>query len=164
MSAPIPVISDTGPLSYLYKLGRLELLRQLYGRVVVPPAVVTELGVGHRLGKDLPDVAKYEWIELRAPPADALKAIEGLGAGETEGIALARELPGALLILDDAEARRVAQGFGLRVTGTVGVLVLAKDRRLINEVAPELDRLSTFGFRLAPPVRMAALLRAGEID
>lgn len=164
MTAIIPVISDTGPLSYLHKLGRLDLLRQLYGRILVPPAVVAELGVGHRLGKDLPDVAALEWIELRAPPADSLKEIEGLGAGETEGIALGRALPGALLLIDDAEARRVALEFCLRVTGTVGVLILAKDRRLIEQVAPELDRLSTFGFRLAPPVRVAALRRAGEAD
>ncbi|MBK8252599.1 MAG: hypothetical protein IPK82_08015 [Polyangiaceae bacterium] len=84
MTALIPVISDTGPLSYLHKLGRLDVLRQLYGRLLVPPAVVAELGVGHRLGKDLPDVAALEWIELRAPSADSLKEIEGLGAGETE--------------------------------------------------------------------------------
>lgn len=164
MTALFPVISDTGPLSYLYRLGRLDLLRQLYGRILVPPAGVAELGVGHRLGKDLPDVAALEWIELRAPPADSLKEITGLGAGETEGIALGRALPGALLLIDDAEARRVAVGFGLRVTGTVGVLILAKDRRLIEQVAPELDRLSTFGFRLAPHVRAAALRRAAEAD
>mgnify|MGYP000925306766 CR=1 FL=1 len=164
MTALVPVISDTGPLSYLYRLGRLDLLRQLYGRILVPPAVVAELGVGHRLGKDLPDVAALEWMELRAPPADSLKEITGLGAGETEGIALGRALPGALLLIDDAEARRVAVGFGLRVTGTVGVLILAKDRRRIEQVAPELDRLSTFGFRLAPHVRAAALRRAAEAD
>jgi predicted nucleic acid-binding protein len=81
MTTLIPVISDTGPLSYLHKLGRLDLLRQLYGRILVPPAVVAELGVGHRLGKDLPDVATLEWIELRAPLADSLKEIEGLGGG-----------------------------------------------------------------------------------
>jgi uncharacterized protein len=163
MTGVVPVISDTGPLSYLHKLGRLDLLRQLYGRILVPPAVVAELGVGHRLGKDLPDVAALAWIELRAPPADRLTEIEGLGAGETEGIALGRALAGALLLIDDAEARRVAVAFGLRVTGTVGVLIVAKERGFVDRIAPELDRLSTFGFRLAPPVRLAALRRAGEV-
>ncbi len=78
MTALLPVISDTGPLSYLHKLGRLDLLRELYGRILLPPAVVAELGVGHRLGKDLPDVAALAWIDLRAPPADSLEGIEGL--------------------------------------------------------------------------------------
>jgi predicted nucleic acid-binding protein len=150
-------------LSYLYKLGRLELLRTLYGRILVPTAVATELGVGHRLGKDLPDVGALEWLELRAPQADGLKEIDGLGAGETEAIAVARALPEGLLLLDDAAARRVAGGLGLRVTGTVGVLILAKERGLIERVAPELDRLSTFGFRLAPAARQFALRRAGEL-
>jgi predicted nucleic acid-binding protein len=162
MTALVPVISDTGPLSYLHKLGRLDLLRDLFGRILVPPAVVAELAVGHRRGKDLPDVAALAWIELRAPPAGSLAGIDGLGAGETEGIALARALPAAVLVVDDGEARRAALGFGLRVTGTVGVLILAKERHLIELVAPELDRLSTFGFRLAPPIRLAALQRAGE--
>lgn len=67
MSVAVAVISDTGPLSYLHRLGRIELLRCLYGRIIVPPAVVTELGAGHRLGKDLPDVAALSWIEVRVP-------------------------------------------------------------------------------------------------
>ncbi|CAN91288.1 hypothetical protein sce1131 [Sorangium cellulosum So ce56] len=162
MTLPVAVISDTGPLSYLHRLGRLELLQQLYRRLLVPPAVVAELNVGLRLGRDLPDVTTLDWIELRSPPAHALQGIDGLGAGETEGIALSRSLPGSLVLLDDGYARTVAASLGLHITGTAGVLVVAKERGLLDLVRPELERLQTFGFRLATPVWRAVLERAGE--
>jgi predicted nucleic acid-binding protein len=149
MTDPVAVISDTGPLSYLHRLRRLDILQHLYSRVLVPPAVVAELNVGLRQGKDLPDVTTLDWIELRSPPAHALQGIDGLGAGETEGIALSRSIAGSLLLLDDGHARKVATSLGLELTGTVGVLLLAKERALLDRVGPELDRLQTFGFRFA---------------
>jgi uncharacterized protein len=164
VKTPIAVISDTGPLSYLHRLQHLDILRQLYGRVLVPPAVVAELNRGLRLGKDLPDVTTLDWIDLRSPPAHALQGMDGLGAGEIEGIALARVMKGSLLILDDAQARRFAASLGLQLTGTVGVLLVAKERALLARVGPELDRLQAFGFRLAPAVRRTVLELAGEID
>lgn len=164
MIASITVISDTGPLSYLHRLQRLDILRQFYGRVIVPPAVVAELNVGLRLGRDLPDITTFPWIELRAPSADALKGIEGLGGGETEGIAIARTMKNALLLLDDGQARRIATAFGLRISGTIGVLLVAKEKGIIESVRPELDRLESFGFRLAAPVRLAVLQKAGEAE
>jgi hypothetical protein len=164
MSPTAAVISDTGPLSYLHRLGRLELLRILFGQILVPPAVVAELNAGHRLGRDLPDVARLDWIEIRTPPAEALRGIDGLGAGETEAIALATTLIDAVVLLDDGAARERATRLGLRITGTVGILLVAKERSLVDKLAPELDRLSTFGFRLAAAVRIAALRRAGEME
>ncbi|WP_437929261.1 DUF3368 domain-containing protein [Sorangium sp. So ce291] len=164
MTHPVAVISDTGPLSYLHRLGHLGILQQLYRQVLVPPAVVAELNAGLRLGRDLPDVTTLDWIELRSPPAHALQGIDGLGAGETEGIALSRSLAGSLVLLDDGYARKVAASLGLQLTGTVGVLLVAKERGLLGRVGPELERLQTFGFRLAAPVWRAVLERAGETD
>lgn len=164
MIASTTVISDTGPLSYLHRLGRLEILRQFYGRVIVPPAVVAEINLGIRLGRDLPDIATLPWIELRAPSANALKGIEGLGNGETEGIALARTTEDALLLLDDGQARRIATALGLRISGTIGVLLVAKERGVIEYLRPELDRLEGFGFRLAAPIRLTVLQKAGEAE
>jgi predicted nucleic acid-binding protein len=164
MNALTAVISDTGPLSYLYRLGRLDLLPLFYGRVIVPPAVVAEINRGIRLGRSLPDVAALEWTDVRSPPAAFLLGVDGLGPGETEAIALGRALSNALLLMDDGLARQVASSFGLRVSGTVGVLLLAKQRALIERIAPELDRLATFGFRLAERVRREVLVRAGEAE
>lgn len=79
-------------------------------------------------------------------------------------VALATTLPDAVVLLDDGAARERATRLGLRITGTVGILLVAKERSLVDTLAPELDRLSTFGFRLAAPVRLAALRRAGELE
>lgn len=164
MSAVVAVISDTGPLSYLHRLGRLDLLPTFWGRILISPAVVTEVNNGRRFGHDLPDVPRLGWIEIRSPPADALKGIVGLDAGETEAIALATTLTDAVVLLDDGPARQRATALGLRIMGTVGVLLLAKERGLVERVAPDLDRLSAFGFRLAAAVRIDALRRAGEME
>lgn len=156
------VISDTGPLSYMFRLGRLDVLRQLYDRVIAPPAVVAELNRGIRMRRALPDVATIDWIEMRAPPGALLLGMDALGPGETEVIALGRSSPGSLLLIDDGAARQVASSLGLKISGTVGVLLVARQRGLIDRVAPELDRLSTFGFRLAEDVRRKVLASAGE--
>lgn len=156
------MISDTGPLSYLHRLGHLGVIKDVYQRILVPPAVVAELDAGHRRGFDLPDVAALSWIEVSTPKARELAGIDGVGPGETEAIALGRSISNALLLSDDRRAREIAVTFRLRVTGTVGLLILAKERQMIERLRPELDRLLGFGFRLAPNVHQAALRRAGE--
>lgn len=161
MSGP-RVISDTGPLSYMFRLGRLDVLQQLYGRVIAPPAVVAEINRGVRLGRSLPDVASIEWIDIQAPSSAHLLGIDALGPGETEVIALGRSEPDSLLLIDDGLARRAAASLDLKVSGTVGVLVVAKRRGIIQHIAPELDQLSTFGFRLAESVRRGVLASVGE--
>ena len=79
-------------------------------------------------------------------------------------LALALEMPkgGAVVLIDDAKAREAAGRLGLKLTGTLGVLLDAKHARLIAAVAPHLDRLDVFGFRLAPHTRAAVLKLAGE--
>jgi predicted nucleic acid-binding protein len=158
------VISDTSPLQYLHQLGLLDLLPQLVGQVAVPQAVVDELEEGRALGHDLPDVTSLGWIGVRVPASTQYVASPTLGRGETEVLALALELPkgGAVVIIDDAKAREVAGRLGLRLTGTLGVLLDAKRAGLIAEVGPQLDRLDALGFRLAPQTRTGVLKLAGE--
>lgn len=76
---------------------------------------------------------------------------------------LGLELPGAVLILDDSLARRVAESLELRFTGTLGVLLNAKQSGLIAAISPLLDQLQEFRFRLAPHTRKAVLELAGEL-
>ena len=82
-----------------------------------------------------------------------------LGAGEVETLALGLEFPGSLLLLDDRLARRRARSLGLRFTGTLGVVVKAKQVGLLAGVGPVLDRLLVLGFRASPATRSAS--RAG---
>ena len=88
--------------------------------------------------------------------------VTNLGAGEAEALMLALELREAVVVLDDALARRVAETLGLNVTGTLGLLLDAKRAGLITAVGPLLDQLEALRFRLAPHTRTAVLKLAGE--
>ena len=89
---PEHVISNTSPLFYLHRLRYLDLLRELYQRIIVPDAVVDELQAGREQGEDVPEVAAYAWIDVRSvriPEVVAL--ITDLGAGEAQALALGLE-------------------------------------------------------------------------
>ena len=157
------MICNTSPLQYLHQVGQLHLLPALVGRIVIPPAVAAEIDAGRTLGLNLPDVSATSWIESRRPvSALALPLVTDLGPGETEVLALALESPGAVVILDDAVARRVAATLHVCLTGTLGVLLDAKRQGLITAVTPILDELEALRFRLASRTRAAILELAGE--
>ena len=120
-------ICDTSPLQYLHQIKHLDVLPSLATRVLVPPAVVDELREGMRLGLDLPDVNTLDWVEvLRPAGASALPLVTDLGPGESEALALALEYREAVVVLDDRVARNVARTLGLKMTGTLGLLLDAK--------------------------------------
>ena len=85
-----------------------------------------------------------------------------LGAGESEAIALAREIADCILLLDDLAARRAAQSLKIRVSGTVGLIVQAKQRGMITSIRPLLDELLAFDFRISPRLYALALKQADE--
>jgi predicted nucleic acid-binding protein len=85
-----------------------------------------------------------------------------LGPGESEVLALGVEMPGSLVVLDDGLARRYAHALGLRLTGTLGVLLRAKRGGLLPEIAPILRQLDSLRFRLDPDTCRAVLKLAGE--
>ena len=157
------VIVNTSPLLYLFRVGQIEILRGLYEEVLAPPAVAEELVAGADAGVDVPRLTDYAWIrtpEIRG--SAVLPAITDLGRGEAEVIALGLERPGSLLILDDMLARRVAALNGLPVTGTVGVLLRAKQRGILPMVGPTLHRLRDVGMWLSDEVCAWLLRQAGE--
>jgi len=157
------VICNTSPIQYLHQLDLLHILRALTGGVIVPLAVVDELGEGRALGVNLPDLSTLGWVTVRRPVSEvAVPLVTNLGAGEAEALMLALELREAVVVLDDALARRVAETLGLNVTGTLGLLLDAKRAGLITAVGPLLDQLEALRFRLAPHTRTAVLKLAGE--
>ena len=102
---PEHVISNTSPLFYLHRLRQLDLLQKLYTRLLVPEAVVDELQAGRDQGEDVPEVTRYDWIEVRAVRMPAVVTlITDLGAREAQVLALALEVPGSLVLLDDRVA------------------------------------------------------------
>ena len=143
------VICNTSPLQYLYQVDLLHLLPTLFGAAQAPPAVAAELAEGGQRGVRLPELAELSWMTVR-PVRDRtlLPLVTSLGNGEKEVLALGLETPDHLLVLDDRNARRYAGAAGLDITGTLGILVLAKERGLVDTVGPILNRLQDLQFRI----------------
>jgi predicted nucleic acid-binding protein len=159
----MPAIANTSPIILLAKVGKLDLLSALYGEVVIPPAVAAELQAKpEAVSQELEHFLQS--VEVRSPKNTTLvRALSvNLGAGEAEVIALGTEAPGVLVIMDDAEGRRVAYGLDLQVTGTLGVLVEGKARRRIPAIAPLLNRLLAEGLWLSERMRRTILDAVGE--
>jgi predicted nucleic acid-binding protein len=157
------VISDSSSLIAIAAVGHLELLRTLYGEVVVPTAVWNEVTAPNRPGAG--DLVNTDWI--RAVPVSNRIAIGQLstpvGQGEAEAIALAMELGADVLLIDERRARKLALGLGLPVTGVLGVLLESKKKGFIPAIKPILDQMETaVAFRLKRSLYEAALRAAGE--
>ena len=156
-------ISNTSPLLYLYRIGVQDWLRQIFGEIWIPGAIVSELTEGQRRGYDVPNPRNYEWLRVVEPssmPSEWL-ALD-LGAGELATMALALENPQRVVLLDDGLARRTAQAAGLTVVGTLGVVLEAKSRGLTESVGPVVDRLENAGMWISEDVRQRILRLAGE--
>lgn len=156
------VFANTTPLQYLHRLGRLEWLRDFHGRVVVPEAVAAELDAGRQLGANVPDVRAIAWFEVRAAPQPGGAFPNFIHRGEAAVMTLARSSGDALILMDDGLARTHARGLGLRLTGTLGVILRAKREGLIPAVEPTLRQLQSEGFRMAPATFAEVLRLAGE--
>lgn len=131
------VICNTSPLQYLYQSDGLELLAELFGQVQVPEAVAVELNEGRRRNVHLPDPTALPWLTIRSVRDRTLMPlVTNMGDGEMEVLALGLETPDALLILDDRRARRHALALGLKFSGTLGIMLLAKERGVLEAVKP----------------------------
>ena len=155
---------DTSPLLYLFRIGKLPLLRRHYERVLVPEAVVAELESGRAQGVEVPDVSDYPWIEIRETELRPVSAaVAALGDGEREVILLALDHHADWVILDDLAARRQAEECGLQVIGTVGLLASAKQKDMIASVGPFLSALENAGMWLSEDVKRTVLESADEL-
>ncbi len=142
------VIADSTCLIGLSRIGKLDILRDLFGTITIPDAVFYEVVT---LGKGRPgaiDVKKAEWIaKLTVKNRLAVSAFKfNLGAGESEAIALASENETDYIILDDRKARDIATGLSLSVIGTVAVLNKAAQKRIIKDFQKVLKDLKNAGF------------------
>jgi len=122
------VVADSSPLRYLVVFGEQRLLPELFGETWIPSAVLGELSAAAT-----PDVVREflasppDWLKVRDPGDGVLSAVAAeLDAGERAALALAHELNADLVLLDDAAARHEARTLGLRITGTIGLLRLAR--------------------------------------
>lgn len=158
------VISNSSPLINFAALGRLTLLRELYGAVVIPDAVYHEVVVAGQGQPGAAEVEQADWITREAVSnPTVVAALHELGRGEAEAVALAVENPGSLLILDERRGRLAALHLGVNLIGTLGVLLVAKRKGFMSALAPEIEKLQTqVGFRIRPDLRAKVLQEAGE--
>lgn len=159
------VVSDASPLIALAAVEKLDLLRTLYGEVLVPSAVFDEVTAIRQTAPGADEVRTSEWIRVRTVENRALVealALE-LDAGEAAAIALAVEVNGDLLLMDERRGRVAAIRLGRRVVGVLGVVVEAKAAGLLPEVRPILDALTQeVGFRISAALHARVLAAAGE--
>ena len=156
-------ISNTSPLLYLYRIGKIELLPRLFERVWTVPAVVEELRQGKEKGYDVPLASAYEWLQVVSPfrvPFEWLAS--DLGKGELETMALALEHREKVVILDDALARRIARAAGLEVWGTLRVLLEAKKKSWIPAMSAIIDDLRMSGMWISDDVSQRIMKLADE--
>ncbi len=157
------VVSDTSPILSLALIGRLELLRDLYGSIVIPEAVRFEIIASAQAGAQ--EVARADWIMIRTISPDVVLKLllREVDQGEAEAISLALRSNADILLIDDRKARRLAEYLELSVAGLLDVLQEAKQRQLITNVKPILDDLIAHArFRLSHKLYQRALFAAGE--
>lgn len=157
------VVVNSTPIISLAILDQLDLFRILYSRVLIPPAVYDEVLAG---GPSRPGGAQLEaasWIE-RVQLQDPRRAdlISDLDRGEAEVIALAQEVDADLVVIDERLGRRHAKRLELLVTGTLGVLLKAKNEGTLTKIAPLIEALQQGGIRLASDLVDRVLALAGE--
>ncbi len=143
----IVVVADTSPLNYLVQINRAHILPALVTRVLVPTAVIEELShpsAGSTVRRWLESMPS--WLIVRAAVSEIEPALAKLDPGEREAIQLARREHADLLLMDEKLGVRIAPEQGLPVTGTLGVLVLAARRGLID-IEHALTDLQTTDFR-----------------
>lgn len=152
------VVSDTTAITNLISIEKAGLLRQLYGQVFIPDAVLAELRVKHL---EIPDFIQNRSISDLARAEGFISNV--VDAGEAEAIVLAEELRADYLLIDEIAGRALARSHGLRVTGLLGVLLRAKEHGLVSAIRPLLDDLqNTAGFWVSGELRDHVLREAGE--
>ena len=130
------VVSDTTPLISLMKIHRLELLRALFNEIVIPYAVYDELTSNPRFEAEAALIKESDFIHIVEVADDRavriLRKVASLDQGESEAIVLAEEINAELLLLDEYRGRSVAKRMGVKLTGTIGIILEAFDRGLLK--------------------------------
>jgi len=158
------IIVDSSPLIALAVINRLDILRNLYAYVVIPPMVWEEVTVK---GKGMPGadvIGHTDWLKIKTPQSSWLPPLSILvDKGEAEVLALSQEITGSTVLLDDAAARRVAERLGIRCIGTLGILRAAKNSGLVTRVLPLINKMNDHGIYIKKNIVEILLRNVGEL-
>ena len=147
------IISDTSCFVVLSNIGQLELLRLLYKKII------TTTEIAHEFGESLPD-----WVEIISVSDKSKQELLEMQVdrGEASAIALALENEEPFLIIDDFKARKLAHNLKLSYTGTIGVIIAAKQKGIISSIKPILEKIKETNFRISAELELQALIQAKE--
>lgn len=147
------ILSDASCLILLEKIGELDLLQTVFGKIIITQAIADEYGL------ILP-----KWISIQNPlDQNYQKILEtSVDKGEASAIALAVEIIDCLLIIDDLKGRNLAESLGIKITGTFGIIIEAKLSGKISSVKPYLAKISQTNFRFSEKLEKLILAKAKE--
>jgi len=158
------VVSDTSPIVCLSHLNKLKLLEELFEQVLIPGSVYDELYDSQIIKKDF--LQRNPFFKIKSPVnttlVDELK--KQLDIGESKAIALSIEEKPQFLLIDESLGREIALLYHLSIKGTLGLLLLAKERYLIDEIRPLINKLQLeINFRINPSLLQLVLQKANEL-
>ena len=156
------VVADASTLIGLSRIGKLDLLQDLYGQIVIPQSVYDEVVSESKDGSEKVKMAKYLKVE-KITDIQVVELFLGyLGTGEAEVLTLSKEKRADLVLIDEKKARKAARRAGFEVMGVLGLLLAAKNKGLIRAVRPLIEDLTKQGFRLSKKVTQRTLKEAQE--
>lgn len=159
------VISNSSPIIHLAKIEKLQLLHDCFRTITIPEAVYNEC-VSEGKGRDeVEGIKKAEWIKvLQVKDRKLVKLLQtSIDDGEAEAIALSLEIGADLILIDDSDAREKARLYGLKISGTIGILLRAKLEGKITSLKENLIKLKETGFRISDELITKALIEVNEI-
>ncbi len=159
------VVSDTTPLIGLASIGRLDILRELFGEVYIPQAVYDETVThGRTEGRARQDVESANWIRVvRVRDRLAVNILlDEMDLGEVETIVLAGEMNADWVLMDEKKGRRKLTQLDISKIGTLGILLKARQIGLFENLRREIENLQKTGFSISKMVVDEILNIAGE--
>jgi uncharacterized protein len=160
------VICNATPLINFAAINRLDILEAVFGKVIIPQAVYAETTDSNfPSAQIIVQAANSDWLQVFSGSLAISNIPPELDAGEREVIALAIERSNLKVLLDEKRARQVAQDLGLQVIGTIGILLLAKNRQVISKVLPLLDAMMDVArYWVSKSLYEQVLQQAGEVS
>ncbi|WP_153800963.1 DUF3368 domain-containing protein [Foetidibacter luteolus] len=137
------VVSDNSPISNFFLIGRLDILQSLYGTIVMPVRVLQELEELKMHGIDTSVIKQLNWISVVKPAENEIfqKLNAELDYAEASAISLAMEINAEVLLIDERKGTKIAKRYNISTIGVLGILLLAKQHRLIESVQSLLDAM-----------------------
>ena len=163
----MPVVSNTSPILSLAVIGKLSLLHDQFGEILIPNAVLEEL----RIQEDLPgcqairEALKDEWLRIQEVSDQSLVRVlqRELDNGEAAAITLAVQVKAKWILLDEKEGRKIAKSLGLKVTGVLGILLRARHEGRLPSMQKAMDQLrDRAGFRIKAELYADLMRKNGE--